>query len=47
MKRLFCALILAFCLTGCAPIETARLYWVVFWHDYGQKIIFEVMSWVK
>ena len=45
MKRL--ALLALALLTGCAPIETARLYWVVFWHDYGQRIVFWVTSWVK
>lgn len=45
MKRL--SLLTLALLTGCAPIETARLYWVVWMHDYGQKIVFEVMSWVK
>ena len=45
MKRL--ALLTLALLTGCAPIETARLYWVVWMHDYGQRIVFEVMTWVK
>ena len=42
MNRL--ALLTLALLTGCAPIETARLYWVVWMHDYGQKIIFEVFK---
>ena len=52
MKRLLLALIYAFCLTGCGqtyihdrgPLETARLFWVVFMHDIGQRIIFEVLK---
>jgi len=45
MKRLSILALLA--LTGCAPAETARLYWVVFMHDYGQAILFWATSWVK
>ena len=50
MKRL--ALLALTLLTGCGqtyihdrgPIETARLFWVVFMHDIGQRIIFEVLK---
>lgn len=50
MKRL--ALLTVALLTSCGPtlihdrgpLETLRLLWVVFWHDYGQRLLFWVIK---